>query len=1248
MELTRSQKLILETEKFAGGRAAVICGSLLLHDKEETETLRKAVNELIRRNDMMRARINESYRNVTQDIEEYTEEEIEVLEFENEDALNEYGQQWAAVPFDLKGKLYDFRIVVLPDKSGVLAKLHHIISDAWTLALLATQLSAALNGEDFKTGSYEDHLQKEKDYRESKRFQADKDYFISQYENCDEPVYVSDTSGNNFAATRKTYLIDKETADGYLAYAQKRGISMFTLYTAAFAVYMNHINYNAERFFIGTTVLNRSGDAEKNTVGMFINSVPMFISLNNDGSFLENSETVQESVLSVLRHQRCNYSDVLGEIHRKYGTDEKLYDVLVNFQNAGVSIEGITIEWYSCGSQIESLQLHIADMNCDGVPEIHYDYRNDRFTEIEIERLHEHLFNILDEAVRDDSTKISEFNMLSEEEKQKVLSEFNRSEADFPEDETVYSLFEKIAAEKENETCITFDGGSCTYGEFRRKAERIDAYLRKECSEKCAVAVIADRSVEELAAIYGIIRGGNAYVPVSPEFPAQRIERMMETSGGKFVLAQRQYMDLWENSVCIEDILEGECEEIPEPALKPEDILYIIFTSGSTGEPKGAVNGCRALVNRINWMNNAYPLDEDGTIMLKTPYTFDVSVWEIFWWAMFGGRLHILPPGDHYVQKNVLKHIEEGSVTHIHFVPSVFRAFLQYLENNPGEKTKLKSLRHIILSGEPLLSSDVNRLRQFNEDGHVTIHNLYGPAECAVDVTYYDCREEESDPVPIGKPIENIQMYILDSFMRPLPPGVSGELCIAGAGVGMGYAGKPELTKELFIDNPYGPGRLYRTGDMGYWSEDGNIICIGRKDGLVKLGGQRIETAEIENTMVKISGVDEAIVLLHHSPDRLVGYYTGLSLSEKELRVGLSKQLPKYMVPSQFIHLDEIPLNASGKADRRRIMSLELPKADESGSEYVPPANEIEEELCRLFATELEEDVSRIGRFTNLIDEGGTSLNVVSLLSVPLLQDLSIEEIMREPTPAGIAEMLKGSMHVGELVQLYKPTKVSNALVLFPYAGGNSAAFAAITAEFRRLKSETQLFFVPWEADFDKVEDEISAIAGEMEVGFYSHCIGAVRAMKLLDRLNRDKRTVSFYFAAANIPPGKRFNLRKLLSEKLSDKMILNILESSGLYMGDATEEDISNMIEASRVNAEEYHAYFGQKTEPADVELTVILSKSDTFTRNYRDAERNWGYYVTEVKKPVYLNSRSHYFQNTNAGQVTDLLLERLHFFEQ
>ena len=526
---------------------------------------------------------------------------------------------------------------------------------------------------------------------------------------------------------------------------------------------------------------------------------------------------------------------------------------------------------------------------------------------------------------------------LIEETDEDRIDRFNRTGHPFPDQVTLHELFEAQVVRHGAATAVicehdqTFGTPALTYAELNVKANQLAHLLRASgVVPGSIVGLIVERSFSMMIGLLGILKAGGAYLPIAPDNPPERIRYLLQDAGVRVLLVQRKTSQLVSfdgKTVDLEspDTYQGS-EENPHSVNRPDDLAYVIYTSGSTGRPKGVMIEHRSVANRLHWMQTAYPLGPDDVILQKTPYYFDVSVWEFFWWAMTGAKLCFLRPGGEKIPMLLVDAIRRHRVTVLHFVPSMLNVFLEYLDGR--DVSGLASLRRVFASGEALLPAHVRKL---NHLLGAKLTNLYGPTEATVDVTYFDCPTgNDFDRIPIGQPIHNTRLYVIkDGHAAPI--GEPGELCLAGVGLARGYLNNPALTAEKFTDNPLRPGeRIYRTGDVARWLPDGNVEYLGREDHQVKIRGLRIELGEIENTIREFPAVTACVVTVKRYSESvilIVAYVVGrMTVDFGALKMHLKERLPEYMVPSHFERIDEIPLTASGKADRKALPEPEIVK----------------------------------------------------------------------------------------------------------------------------------------------------------------------------------------------------------------------------------------------------------------------------------------------------------------------------------
>lgn len=516
------------------------------------------------------------------------------------------------------------------------------------------------------------------------------------------------------------------------------------------------------------------------------------------------------------------------------------------------------------------------------------------------------------------------------------IAEANRTYREFPDDVTLHQLFARSVRAHPDRAAVLCAHDSfwgtpvLTYRQLDEKATQVAATLQAAGVKRGdIVGILVERSFAMVVGIFGILKAGAAYLPLSPADPVDRLGYMLTDAGVKVLLAHRATLIKAPAGPALFDLEASSTYARPAKltpvASEPVDLAYVIYTSGSTGRPKGVMIEHRAVVNRLHWMQQAYPIGAGDVLLQKTPYCFDVSVWELFWWAIEGATLSMLPPGGERMPQIILETVRRDRVAMLHFVPSMLNVFLEYV-NGRAERVRaaLPTLRRVFASGEALSPAHVAK---FNAAlGRVTgcaLTNLYGPTEATVDATYFDCPEgKDLACVPIGRPIQNLQAHIFRDG-QPAPVGECGELCLCGVGLARGYLNNPTLTQEKFIAAAVPGGRLYRTGDVARWLPDGNIEYLGREDSQVKVRGLRIELGEIEDALRRQPGIVDCVVAVKKYSDsvtQIVAYYVaGESLELAAMKQALRQKLPEYMVPERFEQIAAIPLTPSGKADRKAL-----------------------------------------------------------------------------------------------------------------------------------------------------------------------------------------------------------------------------------------------------------------------------------------------------------------------------------------
>jgi amino acid adenylation domain-containing protein len=631
-------------------------------------------------------------------------------------------------------------------------------------------------------------------------------------------------------------------------------------------------------------------------------------------------------------------------------------------------------------------------------------------------RIVNHYITLLSNAVDNPKCKIKELNLLPKDEIDTILHSFNDTEFVFDRshDATLVSIFEDQVNSNPNAIALMYNNQEITYSQLNHEANKLAHYLKKLGIRKGnIVGVYADRSIEMVISLYAIIKAGAAYLPLDPTHPAERIEFILKDSDVTVILTQTsKNIDFNVKNLNVvyvdkNEVVESSAVCNVSEKIDPSDVAYVIYTSGSTGNPKGVMIQHQGIVNRLLWMQKEYKLKKEDRVLQKTPYTFDVSVWEFFWPLQVGATLVIAKPEGHKDSFYLTNIIQDAKITVVHFVPSMLQLFLDY-----SEVKSCTSLRLVFCSGEAL---PFHLQEKFLSLFKGELHNLYGPTEASVDVSYWECTNDyERKIVPIGKPISNIKLYILDNELKPVPIGVPGELHISGVGLAKGYLNRDELNAEKFIKNPYGNGEysnLYKTGDLARYLSDGNIEYLGRLDFQVKIRGLRIELGEIETLLCDYPDVKECLVTASKDANGdayLVAYLIEDSNVEIEkLTKYLSNKIPEYMIPTSFVKLKEFPLNSNGKIDRKQLPS---PNIITTYKDMVQPSTKLEQKIFNIWSTVL--GIKTFSIHDTFVSLGGHSLKAMQVLigiSNELNLDLNLSDLFKYNSVKDLAQFIENN-----------------------------------------------------------------------------------------------------------------------------------------------------------------------------------------------------------------------------------------------
>ena len=835
----------------------------------------------------------------------------------------------------------------------------------------------------------------------------------------DLPVDRPRRAEATFQGGMETCTIPAPLVAGIKALAGREGVTPYMILLTVFQVLLYRYS-GQDEIIVGGATNTRTRPELEPLIGYFLNAVVYRTRIDGNLSFRAYLQSVKSTVLGALANSEIPFDAVARELAPKRDANRHpLFQVLFSMRPPFADFpEGWDLTDMEVHSGATGFDLFVELSEHPGSLEVRFVYSTDLFDRNTIVRLQTHFQELLKLFVADSDQILSGVRLLTESERRKVLIEWNNTAKSFP-NQLIHELFEAQVEQHASRCALLFRGEKLTYEELNARSNQLAHYLRANgVSNGAFIGVHMERSFEMVVALLAILKSGGAYIPFDPELPPSRLQAMLEDSQPVLVLTTPQLeANLAACGVKALVLTAGDERLAAQPvsnpliSLQPTDAIYAIYTSGSTGLPKAAINTHEAVANRIFWMQDQYRLEASDRVLQKTPYSFDVSVWEFFWPLTFGATLVIAEPGGHRDPGHIADTIQAEHITTIHFVPSMLREFL-----DTGNLDHCRSLKRVFSSGEAL-ASDLRQkfFERFNAFSiFPELHNLYGPTEAAVDVTYWDCREPSPcSTVPIGRPIANVKTYILDSQLQPVPIGSAGELYLGGIALARGYLNRPELTAQRFIPDPFHgePGaRLYKTGDRARYLPDGNIEYLGRNDTQVKLRGFRIELGEIESNILRHAQVRNAVVLLQQDRNG-EGYLAGYvvpqdpTLEIQELKAFLRTCLPEYMVPARFVLLESLPLLSNGKLNRNALP--EPSGRDASESELVGARNAVEEQLMAIWEELL--DHRPIGIRDNFFELGGHSvllLRLISQIKDQFGQKLSLTTVFTCPTVEALAAVI--------------------------------------------------------------------------------------------------------------------------------------------------------------------------------------------------------------------------------------------------
>ncbi len=1021
--LSSAQKRIYTLQQFEENNISYNMPMVMtLEGTVDKNKLEETFDKLVQRHETLRTSFEIIYGEPVQVVNKEISFEIEYTEADKEKA-GEIAAEFVKA-FDLsKAPLIRVALVKIKDKEHILMiDMHHIISDGVSMGILTKEFMELYDGKELTELriQYKDFAIWQNELFKSGEIKKQEEYWLQVFEGevpvLNMPTDYQRASIQSFEGDNISFELNKELTDKLKQIAKETGSTMYMVLLSACNVLLSKYS-GQEDIIIGSPTAGRPHADLENIMGMFVNTLAMRNYPQSNKTFKEFLVEVKANSLQAFENQDYQFEELVDELNITRDLSRNpLFDVMFSMQNMDtgeLQIEGLKFKPYEIDNNIAKFDITITAVELNKTIGIDLNYCTKLFNKQTILNMSKHLINILNSIVNNANLRLSEVEILSEEEKHKLLVEFNNIKTEYPKDKTIQQLFEEQVTKTPDNIAVVFEEKQLTYKELNEKSDTMARILRsKGVKADDAVAILVDKSIEMIIGVIAILKAGGAYLPIDIDYPTDRIQYILSDSGSSILLTQTDRVNTvnFDGQILILDnqeiynTLRTDCNDNLEIINNPSNLAYIIYTSGSTGKPKGVMVEHKNVVRLVK--NTSYiSFSEDDRILQTGALVFDASTFEI-WGALLNGLPLYLFDKNIILDANKLtKAIEENNITIMWLTAALFNQLQQEKED------MFKSLRCLLVGGDILSPKHINAVREKNPN--LKVINGYGPTENTTFSTCFRIEKKYTSNIPIGSPISNSTVYIVDKNNSIQPIGIVGELWVGGDGVARGYLNNKELTAEKFIESPFVEGeRIYKTGDLARWLSDGTIEFIGRIDQQVKIRGFRIELGEIENELLKHDKINEAIVIAKEDNSKnkyLCAYIAGeVELNNKELREHLSKELPEYMIPAYFIQLEQLPLTANGKVDRK---SLPDPDGNiTTGTEYVAPRNEIEEKLVSIWSEVL--GIERIGINDNFFELGGHSLKAINIsakINKELNVSVPLREMFKTPTIKGLANYVEGA-----------------------------------------------------------------------------------------------------------------------------------------------------------------------------------------------------------------------------------------------
>ena len=1048
-ELTNPQKSIWLTEQYYSNTAINnICGSLLVKENLNVELFNLAINKFVENNDSFRLHFTLNDGTPYQYLVPNEFINFEVINLNNEKEIDQVAEKIVKVPFNFyDSRLFDFKIFKLKNGfGGFIVNVHHIISDAATLSFVGTEIAdiyaSLINNDEIpsKSFSYIDYINSEKDYLKSNRFEKDKEYWNNLLSPLPEVATIpsSKTEEDSPIARRMEFTFGKELLEKINAFCKENKISMYNFLIAIYSIYIGRIN-NMDVFTLGTPILNRTNFAEKHTSGMFISTSILKINTQNNPSFIEFAQNIAKDCMGMLRHQKYNYQYILEDLRKANKNLSNLYNIGLSYQITKATDSNISLpystKWHGTPFIANDLDINFHDNDNSGSLLIEYDYKICKYDSYDINNIHNRIVCIITQILNNPNCLINNISILTKEEENQILNNFNNTYLDYDKSTTIVDLFEKQVKNNPDNIAVIFEDEKIKYSELNKKANQFAHYILNNFDvQNSNIAILLNRNVNIYIAMLAVLKLGANYTLVDPKLPIDRIKYMIKNSNTSLLISDLEMSKELEfdNIVNFNNINANYKTTNLNIKINAESPCCVIYTSGSTGTPKGVILTHKGIVNMVNSYNKILKTDTLKSFLSISTVSFDMFAVETFVPLLNGKKVILTSNTEQNSPLEWQKLITENSIEFILTTPSKIELLLLDSINS----NCLKNVKVIQLGGETFTNLLYNKLSKVT---NANIFNGYGPTESTACCSTKNVSIDNIST--IGKPFCNTNIYICDKTLNLLPVGIIGEICVSGDGVSLGYINNKEMTEKSFVHNNFNNSIMYKTGDLGKFNSSGELEYIGRRDNQVKLRGLRIELSEISNKINSIDGINNSVVVIKkvNGIDSLCAYIsTSTNISVNKIKKCLKQFLPDYMIPNFYSFIDNIPLTLNGKVDFRKLPEISVKLTN--NKEDLSNLSDIEikiKNICEEFL-----NTSSLNINSNLFELGGDSLFAIKLatkLSSMFDIDLKVDKIFAYPTIKDLSNYIENESIKIKSIKINKAEKQP----FYPLSSGQKRIYYA-------------------------------------------------------------------------------------------------------------------------------------------------------------------------------------------------------------